>query len=50
MDEGNSTESSQEVSNDESPLWQYVTKVKKNQLVHLLNLVETHILSATIVI
>ncbi|XP_030941531.1 uncharacterized protein LOC115966437 [Quercus lobata] len=29
MDEVNSTESSQEVSNDESPLWQYVTKVEK---------------------
>ena len=30
MDEVNSTESSQEVSNDESPLWQYVTKVEKS--------------------
>ncbi|XP_050261226.1 uncharacterized protein LOC126703578 [Quercus robur] len=29
MDEVNSTESSQEVSNAESPLWQYVTKVEK---------------------
>ncbi|XP_030939972.1 uncharacterized protein LOC115964879 [Quercus lobata] len=29
MDEVNSTGSSQEVSNDESPLWQYVTKVEK---------------------
>ena len=29
MDEVNSTESSQEVSNVESPLWQYVTKVEK---------------------
>ncbi|XP_030939817.1 uncharacterized protein LOC115964695 [Quercus lobata] len=30
MDEVNSTESSQEVSNAESPLWQYVTKVEKS--------------------
>ncbi|XP_030933900.1 uncharacterized protein LOC115959595 [Quercus lobata] len=29
MDEVNSTESSQEMSNAESPLWQYVTKVEK---------------------
>ncbi|XP_050249987.1 uncharacterized protein LOC126697152 [Quercus robur] len=29
MDEVNSTESSQDVSNAESPLWQYVTKVEK---------------------
>ena len=29
MDEVNSTESSQKVSNVESPLWQYVTKVEK---------------------
>ena len=29
MDEVNSTESSQEVLNAESPLWQYVTKVEK---------------------
>ena len=29
MDEVNSTESSQEVSNAESPLWQYVTKIEK---------------------
>ena len=50
MDEVTSTEtSSQEVSNAECPLWQYVTRVKNHPML-VLRKVETHTLSAIIVV